>query len=89
MLFKIVRNRNPPRPHAGSIRALLDVFGSLYKPYSAHDMISVFHSEDFPNLLRDRYSSSGYDLGKEGNVLLVHLNWQSDRRANGCIRPVI
>jgi len=75
--------------HAGLNRALLDVFSSLYEPYSTHDMVSVFHSEDFPNLLRNRNPSSGDDLSKEGNVLLIHLNWQSNRRANGNIPPVI
>jgi hypothetical protein len=89
MLFKIVKIGIHIGAHSGNLNALLDVFGSLYEPYSAHDMVSVFHSEDFPNLFRDRYPSSGYDLSKEWNVLLIHLNWQSDRRANGCIRPVI
>ena len=89
MLFKIVRNEHPAGAHAGSVNALLDVFSPLYEPHSAHDMISVFHSEDFPNLFRDSYPSSGYDLSKERNVLLIHLNWQSDRRADGCIWPVI
>jgi hypothetical protein len=75
--------------HSGLVDALLDVFGSLYEPHSAHDMVAVFHSEDFPNLFRDRYPSSRYDFGKEGNVFFIDLNWQSGLRADGCIRPVI
>jgi len=75
--------------HAGLGNALLDVFGPLYEPDSTHDMVSIFHSEDFPNLFRDRYPSSGYDFSKERNVLFIDLNWQSDLRADGCVRPVI
>ena len=90
MLFKIVKNRNPHTgAHAGSVAALLDVFGPLYETYSAHDMVSIFHSEDFPNLFRDCYPSTCYDLSKEWNVFFIHLYWQSDRRANGFPRPVI
>ena len=75
--------------HSGSFAVLLDVFGSLYEPYSTHNMVTVFHSEDFPNLFRDRYPSTCYDLRKEGNVLLINLNWQSDCRASECVGPVI
>jgi hypothetical protein len=82
MLFKIVRNGHPHWGPLGLVDALLDVFGSLYEPHSAHDMVAIFHSKDFPNLFRDRYPSSSYDFSKEGNVLLIHLNWQSDLRAD-------
>ena len=75
--------------HAGSVTVLLDVFGSLHEPHSTHYMVTVFHSEDFPNLFRDRYPSTCYYFGKEGNVLFVNLNWQSDCRALECVGPVI
>ncbi len=75
--------------HAGSVTVLLDVFGSLYEPYSTHDMVTVLHSEDFPNLFRDSNPSPRYYFGKEGNVLFVNLNWQSDFRASECVGPVI
>ncbi len=75
--------------HAGSVTVLFDVFGSFYEPYSAHDMVAVFHSEDFSNLFRDRYPSTCYYFGKERNVLFVNLNWQSDCRASECVGPVI
>ena len=89
MLFKIVKIGIHTGAHAGSVAVLLDVFGSLDEPYSAHDMVTVFHSEDFPNLFRDRYSSACYHFCKERNVLFINLNWQSDCRASGCVRPVI
>lgn len=89
MLFKIVKIGIHTGAHAGPIIALLDVFGSLYETYSTHDMVSILDSKDFPNLFRDRYPPSGYDLSKEGNVLLIYLNWQCDRRANGCLWLVI
>ncbi len=73
--------------HAGPVDALLDVFSPLYQAYSAHDVVSVFHSEDFPNFFRNCYPSSGYDFCEEGNVLLIHLNGQSDCRESGCARP--
>ena len=75
--------------HAGSVAVLLDVFGSLYEPNSAHDVVTVFHSEDFPNLFRDSYPSTCDYFGKERNVLFVNLNWQSDCRAPECVGPLI
>jgi hypothetical protein len=89
MLFKIAKTGIHTMAHAGSVTVLLDVFGSLYEPYSAHDMVTVFHSKDFPNLFRDRYPSTCYYFGKERNVLFVNLNWQSDCRASECVGPVI
>ena len=89
MLFKIVKIGIHIGAHVGSLAVLLDVFGSLYEPYSAHDMVTVFHSEDFPNLFRDRYPSTRYYFGKERNVLFINLNWQSDCRASECVGPVI
>jgi len=73
----------------GSVAVLLDIFGPLYQTYSAHDMVTVFHSEDLPNLFRDRYPSTCYYFGKERNVLLINLNWQSDSRTAECVGPVI
>ncbi len=41
-------------------------------------MVTVFHTEYFPDLFRYSNPAAGYDLGEKGNVLFVHLNWQSD-----------
>jgi len=37
-------------------------------------VVSVFDSKDFPNFFRDGYSSSGYDLSEEWDVLFVYLD---------------
>jgi hypothetical protein len=55
---------------------LLYVLGPLYEPHAAHDVISIFHAEDFPNLLWYGDSSARYYLSEEGNVFFLNLNRQ-------------
>jgi len=55
----------------------LDVFGSLYESDAAHYVVPVLHSEYFPDFFRYGNSAAGNYLCKEGNVLLVNLDWQT------------
>ncbi len=68
---------------------LLDIFGSLYQPNSAHDMITIFNAEDFSDFFRDGYASTRNDLCEERNVFFVNLNRQELTSQRNAKNPVI
>ncbi len=70
-------------------KLLFYVLGVFYKSNAAHDMVTVFYSEDLPNFFWDCNPSSSDDFSKERNVVLVDLNGQSDAASDGFVRAVI
>ena len=55
---------------------LFYVFGPLYEPYTTHDVVSIFHAEDFSNFLWYGDSSARYYFGEEGDIFFLNLNRQ-------------
>jgi hypothetical protein len=55
---------------------LLYVFGSLDKPDAAHNVVSVFDSEYFPDFFGNGYSSACDDFCEEGYVFFLDLDRQ-------------
>ena len=55
---------------------LFDVLGSLHEPHAAHNVVSIFHAEDFSYLFRYSDSPTCYYFSEEGNVFFLNLDRQ-------------